>query len=280
MAAELTVTGDVPVDVNVNDFVAEEFTVTLPKLNEVALNDNCGVVAAAPVPLRDTVVVLPLAELLLMVRLPAADPVAVGANFTCSVRVCLGLNVAGRVPPTREKPVPETDAELTVTGAVPDDVSVNDCVPEEFTVTLPKLNEPALALICGVAATAPVPNVTICMTQGPEEANVALALLLPAVVTILSSAISPSGVVITRDVKPLPAAFVAVATVLAPKINSLGLLVVAAPLFALVLLPLAPAVTSTAVTPRYSRMRTSGYAAAWLNVTVTVLLLTPAMFAA
>jgi hypothetical protein len=167
IAAEFTVTGDVPIEVNVNDFVAEEFTVTLPKLNEVALNDNCGVVAA-PVPLRDTVVVLPLTELLLIVRLPAADPVAVGANFTCSVRVWLGLNVAGRVPPTREKPVPETDAELTVTGAVPDDISVNDCVPEEFTVTLPKLNEPALALICGVAATAPVPNATICMTQGPE----------------------------------------------------------------------------------------------------------------
>jgi hypothetical protein len=86
ITAEFTVTGDVPVDVSVNDFVAEEFTVTLPKLSEVALNDNCGV-AAAPVPLRDTVVVLPLAELLLIVRLPAADPVVVGANFTCSVSV-------------------------------------------------------------------------------------------------------------------------------------------------------------------------------------------------
>jgi hypothetical protein len=192
----------------------------------------------------------------------------------------LGLNVAGRVPPTREKPVSETDAELTVTGTVPDDVSVNDCVPEEFTVTLPKLNEPALALNCGVVPTAPVPNVAICITQGPEEFNVVFALLLPAVVTILSSARSLSGVVTTLDVKPLPAAFVDVATVLAPKINSLELLVVAAPLFGLVLFPLAPAATSSAVTPRYSRMRTSGDTAAWLNVTVTLLLLTPAMFAA
>ena len=54
------------------------------------------------------------------------------------------------------------------------------------------------------------------------------------------------------------------------------LVVVAAPLLALVPLPLAPAVTSNVVTPRYSRIRTSGYAAAWLNVTVTVLL-PPAM---
>jgi len=35
-------------------------------------------------------------------------------------------------------------------------------------------------------------KVTICMTQGPAERNVAVALLLPAAVTTLSSAISPS----------------------------------------------------------------------------------------
>ena len=96
------------------------------------------------------------------------------------------------------------------------------------------------------------------MIQGPEEVSVAVALLLPAVVTILSSAISPSGVVITREVNPLPAAFVVVETMFAPKINSLAPVVVAAPLLALVLLPLAPAVTSSVVTPLYSRMRTSG----------------------
>ena len=63
-------------------------------------------------------------------------------------------------------------------------------------------------------------NVTICMTQGPAELRVAVALLLPAVVTILSSAISPSGAVMIRDVNPLPAAVVVVATMSAPKINS------------------------------------------------------------
>src|ERR1700678_517823 len=49
-------------------------------------------------------------------------------------------------------------------------------------------------------------KVTICMTQGPGEVNVAVALLLPAAVTILSSAMSLSGEVMMRDVKPLPAA--------------------------------------------------------------------------
>ena len=35
--------------------------------------------------------------------------------------------------------MPEIDAELTVTGDVPVDVSVNDCVVAVFTVTFAKL---------------------------------------------------------------------------------------------------------------------------------------------
>ncbi len=108
------------------------------------------------------------------------------------------------------------------------------------------------------AGTEAAEKVTICMTHAPAEVNAAVALLLPAVVTVLSSAISSSGVVMIRDVKPLPAAAVAVATRSAPKISSFALVVVAAPLLAVALLPLAPAVTSSAVTPRYSRMRISG----------------------
>jgi hypothetical protein len=40
IAAELTVTGDVPVDVNVSDCVVALFTVTLPKLRLAALTAN------------------------------------------------------------------------------------------------------------------------------------------------------------------------------------------------------------------------------------------------
>jgi hypothetical protein len=39
-----------------------------------------------PVPLREMTAVAPLAELLLIVSLPVAAPVAVGVNLTCSVR--------------------------------------------------------------------------------------------------------------------------------------------------------------------------------------------------
>ena len=48
-------------------------------------------------------------------------------------------------------------AELTVTGDVPDDVSVRDCVVAVLTVTLPKLKLVALTVSCGFGAAVPVP---------------------------------------------------------------------------------------------------------------------------
>ena len=64
IAAELTVTGAVPVDVSVNDCIVAVFTVTLPKLKVAVLTVNCGLGAAALVPPRVTRFVLPLDELL------------------------------------------------------------------------------------------------------------------------------------------------------------------------------------------------------------------------
>jgi hypothetical protein len=138
--AEFTVAADVPEEVRVNDCVVEEFIVTLPKLSVVALSVNFGLAAVAPVPLNDTTAVLPVVELLLIVRLPVADPVAVGLNWTCKVIDCPGFNVAGRVPVTMAKLEPVVEAEFTVTGEVPDDVNVNDCVVAVFSATLPKLS--------------------------------------------------------------------------------------------------------------------------------------------
>jgi hypothetical protein len=89
-------------------------------------------------------------ELLLTVICPLAEPVAVGRNCTCSVIDWVGFNVAGRPPPTIVKPAPLIAAEFTVTGEVPVDISVNDCVEAVFTVTLPKLRLPALTANCGL----------------------------------------------------------------------------------------------------------------------------------
>jgi len=65
---------------------------------------------------------------------------------------------------------------------------------------------------------------------------------------------SPSGVMM-RDVKPAPASLVGVATVLAAKISSLGLVVPTSPVLEVRLFPLAPIARSSAETPEYSRAR-------------------------
>jgi hypothetical protein len=67
IAAELTVTGAVPVDVSVNDCVATAFTATLPKLKVAALTANCGLGAAVLLPLRVTCAMEPVDESLLIV---------------------------------------------------------------------------------------------------------------------------------------------------------------------------------------------------------------------
>ena len=67
IAAELKVSGAVPVDVNVNDWVVAVFNVTLPKLKVPVLTVNCGLGAAVLVPDRVTCAVEPVEESLLIV---------------------------------------------------------------------------------------------------------------------------------------------------------------------------------------------------------------------
>ena len=66
-AAELMVTGAVPVEVNVTGSVDAVFTVTLPNARLAALIVNCGLDTAVPVPLRLTTAVLLVDELLWIV---------------------------------------------------------------------------------------------------------------------------------------------------------------------------------------------------------------------
>lgn len=65
--------------------------------------------------------------------------------------------MAGTVTPVIEKPGPDRSTELTVTGAVPEDVSVMDCVAVEFRATEPKSRLDALTVNCAVTAAAPCP---------------------------------------------------------------------------------------------------------------------------
>jgi hypothetical protein len=266
--AALTVTAAVPVELNVIVRVAAIFTPTLPNATLVALMLNVGAVAFN---CRAKLLETPA----LAVSVTACAEVT---DDTLAVNRTL-VAFAGIVTLAGTLTTALLLARLTLTpplGAAALSVTVQLSLPAPVIEALLQVS-PLSVGAGGAGETAE--KVVICMTQGPAEVNVAVALLLPAVVIILSSAISPSGDVIARDVNPLPAPVVRVATMFAPKTNSFALLVVAEPLLALALLPLAPAVTPSAVTPRYSRMRTSGYDAAWLKVTVTVLL-PLAMFAA
>ena len=81
----LTINVAVPDDVRVNVLVAVVFTVTVPKLRALALRVKSGVATAVPVPVRATVAVGPVAELLDMVTVPFAAPVTIGSKVTCTV---------------------------------------------------------------------------------------------------------------------------------------------------------------------------------------------------
>ena len=156
-AAELIVTGAVPVEVNVRGSLDGVFTVTLPNVRLAALSVNCGLATAVPVPLRLTTAVLLVEELLWIVNCPDAAPVAVGSNCTFSVTDWLGFKVTGNVAPDMVKPVPVSAAELIVTGAIPVEVRVTGCVDAVFTDTLPNVRLAVLSVNCGLASAVPVP---------------------------------------------------------------------------------------------------------------------------
>jgi hypothetical protein len=78
MAAEFTVTGEVPVDRSVRDCGSEVPTVILPKLRELVLTLSSGFAAAIPVPDNATTVIAPVEELLRMESWPLAAATVVG----------------------------------------------------------------------------------------------------------------------------------------------------------------------------------------------------------
>ncbi len=90
---------------------------------------------------------------------------------------------------------------------------------------------------------------------------------------------SPSGLVITRFVKLAPGPVVSISTRFAPTRSAVVLVVVMAPLSLELLLPLAAAAASSALTgsmPRYSAIRISGWNVPRSKVTVTAFALAAA----
>ena len=85
--------------------------------------------------------------MLATVSCPLYVPAVVGSNCSCSVSDWPGLSVVGNAAPETENPVPVTDAEFNVSGAVPEEVIVKDCATGVFTTTLPKPIDVALILM-------------------------------------------------------------------------------------------------------------------------------------
>jgi hypothetical protein len=166
---------------------------------------------ALPVPLRLTVAVALVDELLVTVSCPLAEPVVVGLNVKATFSVCPGLSVAGKLTAGAENPLPVTAIEFTVTGAVPLEVRVTVCVVEPFTATPPNDTLLTLRLSVGIAALS-------CSETDFEE--------LPVVaVTEADCAL------LTEEIFAVNAAFVAAAgTVTEPGVVTAELLLVSATL--------------------------------------------------
>jgi hypothetical protein len=86
-----------------------------------------------------------LVALLATVRVPAADPVEVGAKPTVSETLLPAATVTAPEKPASVKPAPEMAAWEMVTAPVPVFVRVTGCEEEVPTKVLGKLRLPALS---------------------------------------------------------------------------------------------------------------------------------------
>jgi hypothetical protein len=77
----LTVTAELPVEVRVTGSVTGVPTGSSPKFKDVVLRESTGL-EVVPVPVRLTVAVLPVDELLETVMVPLAAPATVGTKLT------------------------------------------------------------------------------------------------------------------------------------------------------------------------------------------------------
>ena len=99
---------------------------------------------------------------------------------------CPGFNVAGKLPPETEKPVPEIESELMVTATVPLEVIVTDFVTAVPTDTLPNDSDVEDRVRAGVAAFSC--NATLC----DEPFSFAVSVAVCAVLTDATVAVNPA----------------------------------------------------------------------------------------
>ena len=129
------VTADPPVFVNVSDLPLLLPTCTLPN----GRLDGFAASVPGPTPVPDNAMLrLGFAPLEVMLMLPLAAPLVVGANCTVNDVLCPAFNVTGTVEPLRLNPLPLAVAAEMVRAVPPEFVSVSERDFALPTWTLPK----------------------------------------------------------------------------------------------------------------------------------------------
>jgi hypothetical protein len=147
------------------------------------------------VPLRPTTVDVPVDELLVNVSDPAAEPAAVGLNFTVRIAVCVGFNVRGKVAPETEKPDPLRASALTVTDADPVEDKTRVCVCGAPTGTLVKLTLAGLTVKTGVDA--PRASAKACDTPFAVAVSVTAVVVLTEETVAVNPALNEPAATVT-----------------------------------------------------------------------------------
>jgi hypothetical protein len=143
-----------------------------------------------------TTLVPPVPASLLIVIDPFAAAAVVGANFTVNVVDCPGFSVTGKLSPVIVKPEPASVAELMVSAAVPDEVSVTVRVTDEFTVTSPKARLLVLSDSCGDPPVSCKANVLV--TAPAVALRVAVVVVLTAATVAVKAALAALAATVTE----------------------------------------------------------------------------------
>lgn len=145
LLARLTVVAVVAADDSDTVHASVVAPVSDPLVQEIELR----VAGACPVPLR---LIVADAALLLIVTDPVNAPAVDGSKLMVSVAAWPEFRVTGKLIPESLNPVPATDAPLTVSAAVPEEVSVTVFVMVVFSAAVPKATLVALEVSVGVEA--------------------------------------------------------------------------------------------------------------------------------
>ncbi len=137
---------------------------------------------------------VPAVVLVVRLTVPVTAPAAVGSNSMFNVAVCPGFRVSGKLTPDMLKPVPVTAPALMISGAVPDEVSVTDCVAGVFRPTSPNATLVEFSVKPGTAAPSSIAQVFF--TSPAVAVSVAVcAVVTDDTVALKPAVVAPAGTV-------------------------------------------------------------------------------------